>query len=127
MIIKGKHAHRCPNCDEVFFGRLNREYCTDECKWSSNNEKARMKNKQLKKEYDLLRDCRNAVRKLHDKYGKKRFPFNELIALGFDVNVPNRSISLTDKPGDWRKVCEYAILFSKEDQMVEIINLEDEL
>tara|TARA_Y100000385_G_C12980307_1_gene588118 strand:- start:656 stop:1033 length:378 start_codon:yes stop_codon:yes gene_type:complete len=125
MKFKGKHSHRCKNCDKVFFGRLNTLYCSKECKWSFNNEKAREKNKQLKEECDLLRDARNALEKLYNKYGNQRFAFNELTTLGFDVKLSGRSISMEYKPGNWRKVCQYAILFSKEDQMAEIINLDD--
>lgn len=124
--VKGKHKKTCPVCQEIFYGRLNKVYCTIvPCKASLNNGKASIKNKPLKKEYDLLKSTRGLLGVMYKRHGRKQFPMHELRTLRFKNNTPFEEISIDGDNKQWQRVCEFAFYYDAKLDAVQIINLDD--
>lgn len=80
-----KEKRTCPVCGDPIIGRVDKKFCTDQCRNSFNNERysssnvlVQKVNRQLKKNYSILKKLNTT--------GKTKAKRSKLLSEGFDFN-----------------------------------------
>ncbi len=76
---------KCPECGEEFHGRIDKKYCSSECRISHHNNLNKDKNNFMRNTNRILRKNRNILMKLNPD-GKTSVHKNKLISKGFKFN-----------------------------------------
>ena len=124
--MKGKFEHTCPECKEIFFGRKNREYCADPCKIKFNNDKAFKRREPIKKDLEIIKNSRNALEKMYDRFGESVFDISELLSAGYDRKVPLSDIEFDEKPGIWFRIGDFAYRPDLNRKKVQIVKIDND-
>jgi predicted nucleic acid-binding Zn ribbon protein len=75
----------CPVCSDPISGRIDKKFCSDQCRNSFNNERFNMGNAQVQKVNRLLKKNYNILTELNES-GKTRVSRSKLLQQGFDFN-----------------------------------------
>ncbi len=122
---KGMYLHTCDECNEEFYGRKNRLYCTSTCKAKHNNGIAAEKriNEMLVTDA-YLRNLRILGEEMNGcEYDVITRPVANLKSKGFDENAPSVRINLNGEI--WFKVGHHAFHPLEESKEVKIQKLHD--
>jgi hypothetical protein len=104
MIVESTHRllriKDCPVCRTRFSGRLNKVYCSADCKTLHNNDLARERRLEEKRIAGGLVGNYNILATLLDDAGHDSVSVdgNVLVAFGFDRNAPSCRAVIKDKP-----------------------------
>lgn len=74
---------QCKQCNIVFDGRLNKDFCSVSCKSTFNNELTRQRNNNLKKSFDRIKANRNILIGLYQLFGNDAVSIELLERAGF--------------------------------------------
>ncbi len=78
-----KHEKRCEVCGEVIFGRIDKRFCSDQCRTSANNRLNRDATNYIRNVNNALRKNRRILARLNPD-GKVRVTREKLLSKGFD-------------------------------------------
>jgi hypothetical protein len=97
MIFRnGKYSRNCDFdlCGRFFFGRLNKKYCSSQCKQAHNNRKASIVNKETNgADLKIKKATRILIENFElDENGKFKIHQDELVSLGFPFDLPTTRI-----------------------------------
>ncbi|MBI9067473.1 MAG: hypothetical protein JEZ09_09290 [Salinivirgaceae bacterium] len=113
---------RCPVCNDKIIGRIDKKFCSDQCRNSYNNEryslnnpKVQKINRSLKKNYSILTAL--------NKTGKTKVKRSKLLQEGFDFSYFT-SIYTTQK-GSTYYLCYDQGYLTIEDEFYLLIRWED--
>lgn len=73
---KGKYYHKCILCGIGFFGRENKIYCTDQCRYHKNNKKAKNNKVETRKEFKQIALI-NETLKIYYSASKGKIPISD--------------------------------------------------
>lgn len=98
----------CPVCGDAIIGRIDKKFCSDQCRntfnnerYSSNNAHVMTINRQLKKNYSILKSLNNT--------GKTKVKRSKLLHQGFDFELIT-GIYETQKGNTYRLVYDQGYL-----------------
>lgn len=74
---------QCKQCNIIFDGRKNKDFCSITCKSAFNNEQARQRNRNLKVSFDRIKANRNILMGLHQLFGADAIGIELLERAGF--------------------------------------------
>jgi hypothetical protein len=81
--MSSKQERRCEVCGEVIFGRIDKRFCSDQCRTSSHNHLNRDVTNYIRNVNNALRKNRRILAQLNPE-GKVRVTREKLLAKGFD-------------------------------------------
>ncbi len=76
---------RCLECEEELFGRIDKKFCSDQCRNAYNNKSLREENNYIRSVNSILRKNRRILAKLNPK-GKAKVHRDQLLKKGFSFN-----------------------------------------
>ncbi len=76
----------CLYCHEAISGRIDKKFCSDQCRNAYNNEKNAGKENHLRRINAILRKNRQSLENLCGSLNKKVVPESALTQLGFNYN-----------------------------------------
>lgn len=111
-------------CEETYHGRLNKLFCSDQCKTKVNNDKAIALRKETK---DNTLKVQNAIKIFKDNLGenlyRKTMCSSVLSELGFSFTLPTTHLKFDNSQWEWNSISPtYAFRMCSKDT-VEIINV----
>ena len=75
----------CPECGNEFFGRIDKKYCSDQCRNAFNNRKTQTSNNLIRRINRILRNNRNILKALNPT-GRAKTTKSKLFERGFNFN-----------------------------------------
>jgi len=75
----------CPVCGDPFSGRVDKKFCSDQCRNEYNNRQNQDSNNTIRKINYTLRKNRRILQQLNPE-GKTKIPRRKLLDKGFDFN-----------------------------------------
>jgi hypothetical protein len=76
---------KCLQCGEELFGRVDKKFCTDQCRNSYNNRTLKEENNYIRSVNSILRKNRRILAKLNPK-GKAKVHRDDLLKKGFNFS-----------------------------------------
>lgn len=76
---------KCLDCGAILHGRIDKKFCSDQCRNNYNNKLNRDSNNFIRNIHGLLRKNRRILADLHEE-GKIRVHKDALFALGYNFN-----------------------------------------
>lgn len=73
----------CPECGDPVYGRIDKKFCSDQCRNSFNNKSTGYSNNYVRHVNGILRKNRKILSELNPK-GKSKVHLNQLKNKGFD-------------------------------------------
>jgi hypothetical protein len=112
---------KCLACDKIFLGRVDKKYCSDECRFSANNLKRRdnQENRLIATINSGLRKNRSILKRLSPE-GKTTVRMEYLLLQGFDFRYHTHQY-LTKKGNVYNFCYEYGYLLLPEEKVL-IVN-----
>lgn len=74
---------QCKQCNIIFEGRQNKDFCSIQCKSSFNNEQAKHRNQNLKMSFNRVKANRNILMGLYQLFGGDAIGIELLERAGF--------------------------------------------
>jgi len=93
---------QCPECGKAIIGRVDKKFCSDDCRSSFNNAKNRTTNNMMRKVNGILKRNRDILLQLNPE-GKTKLPKSKLQNSGFNFNYHTNSY--TTKTGNTYFFC----------------------
>ncbi|HBH49182.1 MAG TPA: hypothetical protein DDX98_11105 [Bacteroidales bacterium] len=78
-------ARLCPECGDPITGRIDKKFCSDQCRNSYNNKSKGYSTSYVRKVNGILRKNRQILEALNPN-GKTKVHQNQLLKKGFDFN-----------------------------------------
>ena len=103
----------CPVCGEAIIGRVDKRFCSDQCRNSFNNHKYVSKSEMVKKVNRILKKNHSILEGLN-KHGKSKVLRTKLLQAGFDFNYYT-SVYKTQKGAEYHLVYDQGYLGLSED------------
>jgi len=75
----------CPVCGDEFTGRIDKKFCSDQCRNEFNNRQNQDSNNYIRRINHILRKNRRILQTLNPE-GKTKVPKKKLLDKGFDFN-----------------------------------------
>jgi len=75
----------CPVCGDPFSGRVDKKFCSDQCRHEYNNRQNQDSNNNIRRINYTLRKNRRILMQLNPE-GKTKIPKRKLLDRGFDFN-----------------------------------------
>jgi predicted nucleic acid-binding Zn ribbon protein len=75
----------CPVCGEAIVGRIDKKFCSDQCRSEYNNSNNKYYNNRIRRVNSVLRKNRRILEELNPE-GKTKVPRRRLTDRGFDFN-----------------------------------------
>lgn len=117
-----KEKRLCPVCKDEIIGRVDKKFCSDQCRNTYNNEKYSMNNTLIQKVNRVLKKNYSVLESLN-KSGKTKVNRSKLLQEGFDFNYFT-SIYKTQKGGIYYYCYDQGYL-SLSDDLYLLIKRED--
>lgn len=115
------YKHICPVCEEDFHGRLNRKYCSDECKSFHNNNLARTRFIGVASDIVLYKEAFELLESLIGRKGKIEIPLSELKGR-LNPRTPVSRIKVDNSETLWARIGNLAFSYTN-DKTIKIVNL----
>ncbi|OFY97854.1 MAG: hypothetical protein A3K10_09865 [Bacteroidetes bacterium RIFCSPLOWO2_12_FULL_31_6] len=123
---KGGYYHICPVCGEDFFGRENKVYCNDKCRYHTNNLIAKSGRCYTKKENNILKTNSLVLKSLYPiSKGIKPIDISKLGRTNFDGAGPFRleKDPITGKDIHWHH--SYGIKYTEKNSEIIILKKDE--
>jgi predicted nucleic acid-binding Zn ribbon protein len=113
-------ARRCLTCGEIFVGRIDKKFCTDQCRNSFNNSRKRLNEKRIIAVNSILRRNRKILRQFNPE-GKTTIRREYLEKLNFNFKFHTHTFVTVN--GNKYKFCyEYGYFEMEDGIKVLIVN-----
>lgn len=93
---------RCPECDKVVHGRVDKKFCSDACRNAFNNRANATTTNHMRNVNNTLARNRRILAEMNPA-GKRKTHRDQLLKKGFDFDFYTNS--LTTKAGDTYRFC----------------------
>jgi YHS domain-containing protein len=103
----------CPECGDLITGRIDKKFCSDQCRNTFNNKSNGYSTSYVRKINGILRKNRNIMEELNPK-GKIKVHLKQLQKKGFDFNY-HTNIYTTKKGHTYYFCYEHGYLALEED------------
>ena len=87
----------CPECGEKIIGRIDKKFCTDQCRNTYNNRLNSDTNKFVRNINNILRKNRRILQKLNPDSGKIIISKEKLVRAGFNFNYHTHTYTTRKK------------------------------
>jgi len=115
----------CINCQKQIFGRIDKKYCSNECRNEWNNERYREEQKVLLAVNKILKKNRNILKRLNPE-GKIVISAELLLKSGFDLEYFT-NIYITKAGREYRFCYDYGYYYDQEkDSYLVVKRFEDD-
>lgn len=106
----------CPVCGDPIIGRVDKKFCSDQCRNTFNNKRYNSKNGTVQSINRMLKKNHSILENLN-KSGKTKAARSKLLQQGFDFNYFT-SIYETQKGGVYHLVYDQGYLFLSDDLLL---------
>ena len=110
---------KCINCGDIFVGRSDKKFCTDQCRWNYNNKAKRQSEKLILDINKTLRRNRKILKQFNPE-GKTTIRTEYLRKLDFDFRYFTH-VFITKNNNEYRFCYEYGYLKIDEEKTL-IVN-----
>ena len=112
----------CPECGDTIFGRIDKKFCSDQCRNTYNNKSKGYSTSFVREVNSILRKNRKILQELNPK-GKTKIHKNQLSKNGFDFNYHTNIY--TTKTGNIYHFCYEQGYLKLEDSFYALVSREN--
>jgi predicted nucleic acid-binding Zn ribbon protein len=104
---------KCPNCGDNLLGRIDKKFCSDQCRNTFNNRQKSDSTNMMRNINNILRKNRSILRGLNKQSGKTMVSREAMLTKGFNFNYLTHTYT-TQKGFEYRFCYEQGYLFLQE-------------
>ena len=113
----------CKECNETLTGRSGKKFCDKACSNAYNNRKRKNEHESIRGPIKAYEGNFKVLKLLYQKYGTRKIPFTEVIALGFNSYAPARVVRFKEYSEEFSQYGEYAFCSLENKSFIKILKL----
>jgi hypothetical protein len=114
----------CPECNEKFYGRVDKKFCSDQCRNTYNNRLNSDSNNNIRNINNILRKNRRVLEDLNKQSGKTMIPKDTLLSNGFNFTYHTHTYT-TQKGYTYYFCYEQGFLFLEDKNLYLLVTHKD--
>ena len=122
--MNGNNERNCPECGDRLVGRVDKKFCSDQCRNTYNNRLNSDTTNTVRNINNILRKNRRILQEQNKQSGKTMIAKDALLSKGFNLNYHTHTY--TTKRGDTYRFCyEQGYLYLKDKDVFLLVSQRD--